>query len=115
MNDTPIPDSQGGGAATAASPRDKLVADLKVVIADAEELLKLTAGQAGDKAAALRQRIERRLASARDQLAGLQSQAATEVRLAGKAADTYVRDNPWTAVGIAAGVGVVLGLLLGRR
>lgn len=100
---------------TTVSPRDKLMADLRVVIGDAEELLKITAGQAGDKAADLRSRIEQRLTAARQDLARLQESAAFEVRHAGRAADTYVRENPWTAVGIAAGAGLVLGLLISRR
>lgn len=100
---------------TPASPRDKLMADLKVVIADAEELLKMTAGQAGDKAADIRHRMELRLRLARVELARLQSQAATSAREAGRAADQYVHEHPWTAVGIGAGVGLLLGLLISRR
>lgn len=101
--------------AAPASPRDKLMADLKVVIADAEELLKMTAGQAGDRAADIRHRMELRLSRARADLARVQSQAATSAREAGKAADHYVHENPWTAVGIGAGVGLLLGLLISRR
>ncbi|HYF18447.1 MAG TPA: DUF883 family protein [Ramlibacter sp.] len=101
--------------ATPPSPSEKLMADLKVVIADAEELLKLTAGQAGDKAADLRQRIADRLATSRSELARLQAQATSQAREAGKAADQYVRENPWAAIGVAAGVGLVLGLLISRR
>jgi ElaB/YqjD/DUF883 family membrane-anchored ribosome-binding protein len=98
-----------------ASPTDKLMADLKLVIADAEELLKLTAGQAGDKAADLRARIADRLAASRADLTRLQAQAATQAREAGRAADQYVRENPWSAIGAAAGVGLLLGLLIARR
>jgi len=110
MNDT----TTAAGAAP-ASPRDKLMADLKVVIADAEELLRLTTGQAGDRVGELRQRIEERLATARAQLSLLQVQAARTAREAGQAADQYVHEHPWKAIGIAAGAGLVLGLLLGRR
>jgi ElaB/YqjD/DUF883 family membrane-anchored ribosome-binding protein len=102
-------------APSTTSPRDKLMADLKVVIADAEELLKMTAGQAGDKAADIRARMQIRLAAARTELSRLQTQAATSARAAGKAADGYVRENPWTAVGIGAGAGLLVGLLLSRR
>lgn len=111
MNDT----ATATADPTPASPRDKLMADLRVVIADAEELLKMTAGQAGDKAADIRARVESRLASARQDLSRLQENASFEVRQAGRAADSYVHDHPWTAVGIAAGVGLVLGLLISRR
>ena len=65
--------------------KDKLVADMKVVIADAEELLKATASAAGDRVSAAR------------------------------ATDDYVHANPWRSVGIAAGAGLVIGMLISRR
>ena len=102
-------------APSTTSPRDKLMADLKVVIADAEELLKMTAGQAGDKAADIRARMQIRLAAAKTELSRLQTQAATTARAASKATDEYVQENPWAAVGIGAGIGLLIGLLLSRR
>lgn len=95
--------------------KDKLVADLKVVIADAEELLRATAGQAGEKVSALREKIQDNLARARASLADAQAAMVDKAKEVGHATDEYVRDNPWKAVGIAAGVGFVIGLLVGRR
>ena len=95
--------------------REKLMNDLKVVIADAEELLRMTAGQVGDKAVEVRQRMQARMEQASADLAGLQDMAVVRARDAGRAADTYVHENPWTAVGLAAGAGLLLGLLMGRR
>jgi ElaB/YqjD/DUF883 family membrane-anchored ribosome-binding protein len=95
--------------------KDKLVADLKVVIADAEELLRATAGQAGDKVSALREKIQDNLAKARASLADAQAAVVDKAKEVGHATDEYVRDNPWKSVGIAAGVGFVIGLLVGRR
>jgi ElaB/YqjD/DUF883 family membrane-anchored ribosome-binding protein len=95
--------------------KDKLVADLKVVIADAEELLRATAGQAGDKVNALREKIQDNLARARASLADAQAAMVDKAKEVGHATDEYVRDNPWKSVGIAAGVGFVIGLLVGRR
>ena len=97
------------------TPKDKLVAYLKVVIADTEELLKLTAGQAGDKASELRGRVQERLDQAKSELVHLQQVAIDKAKDAGKAADDYVHDNPWHAVGIAAGAGLLVGLLISRR
>lgn len=97
------------------SHKEKLMNDLKVVIADAEELLKMTAGQAGDKAAELRMRMQARMEQAKADLARLQEVAVEKAKQAGQATDTYVRENPWKAVGIAAGVGLLAGLLLNRR
>jgi len=95
--------------------KEKLMSDLKLVIADAEELLKLTTGQVGDKAAEMRMRMQARMEQAKADLSSLQQAAVAKAKDAGKTADVYVHDNPWTAVGIAAGVGLVLGLLIGRR
>jgi ElaB/YqjD/DUF883 family membrane-anchored ribosome-binding protein len=97
------------------NPRDKLMADLKLVIADAEELLKLTSGQAGDKVAEMRTRIQARMEQAKADLASAQETAVLRAKDAGRAADAYVHESPWKAVGIAAGVGLVVGLLISRR
>jgi ElaB/YqjD/DUF883 family membrane-anchored ribosome-binding protein len=102
-------------ADTTAAHKDKLMADLRVVIADAEELLRLSAGEVGEGASDLRARMQDRLAKARDGLSHLQESATEKARAAGHAADDYVHHNPWQAAGIAAGVGLVIGLLIGRR
>lgn len=95
--------------------KDKLVSDLKVVIGDAEELLKATAGQVGADATALREKIGLRLQAAKANLTDMQHAAAERAKAAGKATDVYVHDNPWQAIGIAAGAGLLIGLLIGRR
>lgn len=101
--------------AQAGSPRDKLMSDLRVVIEDAEELLRLTTGQAGERVAEMRARIEKRLARAKDELARLQSAALDQARVAAKATDEFVHDRPWTSVGVAAGIGLLVGLLIARK
>jgi len=95
--------------------KDKLVADLKVVVADAEELLRATASQAGEKVVAARERIQASLATAKVKLGEAERAAVARAKEAARATDDYVHDNPWQAVGIAAGIGVLLGLLIGRR
>jgi ElaB/YqjD/DUF883 family membrane-anchored ribosome-binding protein len=95
--------------------KDKLIADFKVVVADAEELLRATANQAGDKAADLRARIQNRLADAKLRLADAEAVMVDRAKQVGRAADNYVHDNPWRSVGIAAGFGLIVGLLIGRR
>jgi ElaB/YqjD/DUF883 family membrane-anchored ribosome-binding protein len=94
---------------------DKLMADLRLVVADAEELLRTTAGQAGEGAAELRNKVQASLARAREGLLEAQEAAITKAKAAGRAADDYVHDNPWRSIGIAAGFGLVVGLLIGRR
>ncbi len=95
--------------------KDRLMSDLRVVIADAEELLRSTAGDASASAAEARGRIEARLLRAKDNLLELQEAAVAKAKAAGHAADDYVHENPWKAIGAAAGIGLVVGLLIGRR
>ena len=92
-----------------AQQKERLVNDLRVVIADAEQLLRTTAGDVGDQGAEMRSRMLARLAEARRNLGALQQSAVTRVREAGVATDGFVRDHPWTAVGAATGVGMLLG------
>jgi len=95
--------------------KDKLVADLKVVVADAEELLRATASQAGEKVTVARERIQASLATAKVKLGEAERALLEKTKEAAKATDDYVRDNPWQAVGIAAVAGLVLGILISRR
>ena len=98
-----------------STQRDKLMGDLRTVISDAEEVLKVTADQATAGAAELRVRMQERLRHAKLRLQDLQEGAVTRAKAAGHAADDYVHDHPWKAIGAAAGVGMILGLLIGRR
>lgn len=100
---------------TANDSKDKLVADLKVLVADAEELLRATAGQVGEKAAVARERIQASLLNAKDKLADAERMLRDKTLLAARATDAYVHEHPWPAVGIAAALGVVLGMLISRR
>lgn len=100
---------------TEAVTKEKLISDFKVVVADAEELLKATASQAGDKAADLRAKIQNRLADAKLRIAEAEAALVDRAKQVGRAADNYVHDNPWRSVGIAAGIGFIIGLLIGRR
>ena len=95
--------------------REKLMADLRTVIADAEEVLKVTADQATAGAAELRVRMQERLHQAKLRLHDLQENAVARAKAAGHAADDYVHEHPWKAVAAAAGVGMIIGLLIGRR
>lgn len=95
--------------------KDRLMSDLRVVVADAEELLRLTVDQTGHEAAQLRSRIADRIQQAKADLVSLQQVVVDKAQAAGHVADQYVHDNPWRVVGAAAGVGLIVGLLIGRR
>jgi ElaB/YqjD/DUF883 family membrane-anchored ribosome-binding protein len=94
---------------------DKLITDLQLVVSDAEELLKATAGQAGDKVAAVRARAEESIHNAKMRLAANSEMISVRSREVARHADQYIHENPWNAIGVAAGIGLVLGFLIGRK
>ncbi|HCI51905.1 MAG TPA: DUF883 domain-containing protein [Gallionella sp.] len=94
--------------------KEKLMQDLQLVVSDAEELLRATAGQAGEKVSAARERIQDSLSAAKVRLADAEEAMLEKTREAARATDEYVHENPWRAVGIAAGVGLVVGMLISR-
>lgn len=93
----------------------QLMEDLRVVVEDAEALLKATAGQAGERVEHARTRAEESVKQARERLAELEGELRLRAREAARTTDRYVHENPWGAIGMAAGIGFILGLLSGRR
>jgi ElaB/YqjD/DUF883 family membrane-anchored ribosome-binding protein len=94
---------------------DQLMSDLKTVMNDAEALLKATSAQTGDRIQEVRARAEESLRMARERMTQVEQDALKAAREMAEATEEYVRDNPWQAVGVAAGVGLLVGLILGRR
>ena len=94
---------------------EKLVTDVKVLVADAQDLAKVTANQAGEKIAALRGKIEQTAADLKPRLNEAQTALRERSNAAVTSADNYVHAQPWVAIGVAAGVGLIVGLLAGRR
>jgi ElaB/YqjD/DUF883 family membrane-anchored ribosome-binding protein len=95
--------------------RERLVDDFATVLTDAEALLKASATETGEKARDLRSQVEAKLLSAKLRLQELQGQSVDKAKAAARATDDYVHDHPWQAIGIAAAVGMVAGLLINRR
>ena len=93
----------------------QLIDDLTAVIKDAESLLRVTAAQTGDKVEEIRARAEETVRNAKARLGEVEEQALERAREFAGDADEYVRGNPWQAVGIAAGVGILIGMLMSRR
>lgn len=102
-------------APTMNTQRDKLMQDLRVVVRDAEELLKTSSEQLGDGALELRERTHDRLTQLRQQLAALQQQTTERVAAAGRNTNEFVHENPWMAVGMASGLGLLAGYLMNNR
>lgn len=97
------------------TPNEKLVADFKILMSDVDDLVRATASQSGEKLAEARSKAQQALQAARAAVARAEAAATEQAKLAAKATDQYVQDNPWTAIGIAAGAGLLIGLLVGRR
>jgi ElaB/YqjD/DUF883 family membrane-anchored ribosome-binding protein len=99
----------------AIANKEKLVSDMKAVVADAEEILRATANVAGDKMVEVREKIEMRLRDAKERLADAEAKLVDKTKAAARATDDFVHDQPWKAVGVAAALGLALGVLIGRR
>lgn len=93
--------------------REKLLRDFNLVVADTEELLKSAATAGGDKANAWRSQVEQNLRAAKEKLVQLEHEAVEKAKVTARATDNYVHQNPWQAIGVAAGVSVLAGLALG--
>lgn len=98
-----------------AAQKDQLMSDLKRVLSDAEALLVATAGDTGEEVTRLRSRVTATLSQAKTGLIDAQAAVVDKAKVAAKATDEYVHDNPWKSIGIAAGVGLLVGAIIGRR
>ena len=95
--------------------KDQLIADFRSIVIDGEELLRATTDDGNGVTNAVRAKIEASLRDARRKLGEVEAIVTAQARDAAKATDEMVREHPWKAVGIAAAVGVLLGLLIQRR
>jgi len=102
-----------------ADARTRLAADLRMMLADTEELLKALGTESKEKVAAVRPRVEAAIARARSQLEEMEGAVEARARKLVHDADQYAHENPWQTAGVAAGfgaaLGAVIGVLLARR
>lgn len=94
---------------------DQLIADFKVLVADAEALLHATADQGGEGIAQIRAQAHDSLAQAKANLSELQDDLTDKAKAMAASADEFVHQKPWEAVGLAVGLGLLIGLLISRR
>ena len=95
--------------------RERVLGDLKALARDAEDLLKATAGDVSEKAKEARQRVTAALERARGTCENLQEQTLASARAAARKADTVIRDHPYESIGVGFGIGLLIGVLVGRR
>jgi len=89
----------------------KVVEDLRVLSHDAEAMLRETAGQTGEKVAEIRGRLAASLESAKATYRRLEEKAVAGA----KVADKTIREHPYESIGVAFGMGLLIGVLVGRR
>lgn len=95
--------------------KEQLITDFKMVVADVEALLKATAAHGGEELADVRAKAEESIKAMKHRIAEEQAALVAKTREAAKATDVYVHEHPWPAIGIAAGFGLVIGMLSSRR
>lgn len=93
----------------------KLVADLKLLATDTQELIRATAEQSGDKVAAARDRARLALAQAQARVAASEAQLAARAREVAQNTDRYVSSHPWATAGVVGLSALAIGILIGRR
>ena len=98
-----------------AKTKDDLVREFRTLINEGEELMRQTSNLSGDALAMARERFRARLADARLRVNDLSDVTRERGREYARAADDYVRESPWVSVGAAAGLGLLVGLIIARR
>ena len=97
-----------------AKSTQEIKSDVALVIDHAEDLLKQAAATTGEHAAELQRRGMNLLRQAAEKAQDLQDAVLERSKAAAQATDDYVHDPPWKAIGMAAAVGLAVGLLINR-
>jgi ElaB/YqjD/DUF883 family membrane-anchored ribosome-binding protein len=100
---------------TLKDSQTRLSRDVRAMVDDAEALLRHAVRDAGEGYDDARSRLERSLKNARTELEGVEHAVLDNARRAKQATDEYVHQHPWQSMGIGAGVGLLLGMLISRR
>jgi len=95
--------------------RERVVADLKSLVRDSEDLLKATASDVSEKAKEVRARVTAAVERAKETCESLQAQTAATARAAARRADAVIRTHPYESIGAAFGVGLLIGVLVTRK
>lgn len=95
--------------------RDKLITEMKSVIGEAEDWLERGTAEAGEAASAIQVQFQETLQTTKDDLLRLESTLLAKTKAAAQSTDAYVQEHPWTAVGLGATLGVLIGLFIARE
>ena len=94
---------------------ENLIGDFKALMADAEELIKATASHDDGPLGAIRSKALETLNSAKESLSSVEGTMTEKTKVVAERTDDFVHRTPWEAVGVAAGIGLLLGLFIRRR
>ena len=94
---------------------ESLISEFKSLMADAEALIKATEDHPGAAISSIRNKALETLSGAKESLSGVEGKMLDKAKVAAESADDFVHRNPWEAVGVAAGLGLLIGLFIGRR
>lgn len=95
--------------------RERALEDLKTLTRDAEDLLKATAHDASEKTKEVRSRVTTALERAKSTIVEAQEQAFVTAKAAARKTDTVIREHPYETMGVAFGIGLLIGLLATRN
>lgn len=94
---------------------EQLIGEFKSLMADAEALIQATEDHPGETISSIRNKALETLAGAKESLSSVEGKLLDKAKVAAEGADDFVHRNPWEAVGVAAGLGLLIGLFIGRR
>jgi len=95
--------------------KDQILSDMRVVVGDLESMLKATANSADADVRALSERLRDRLSVAKSRLLDAEHAMLERGRQLARTTDDYVHQHPWSSIGAAAGIGLLLGVVISRR
>lgn len=105
----------GNGSSTLNGNMNTVQTDVKTLVKDAQTLLTAAAALTGEKADEMRHRGMQMLDVALGKASQVQGQAIVKGKELAHTADVYVKDHPWRTIAAAAGVGLLVGVILGRK
>ncbi len=100
---------------SSSSGADQLIGEFKALMADAEALIKATEDHPDGAIASIRTKALETIAGAKESLSGIEGRLEDKAKELATGADDFVHRNPWEAVGVAAGLGLLIGLFIRRR